>query len=43
MSMEKAQKFCKYAGSALLYDDVPTAIDNLEKALSLLKTGHFPG
>ncbi|XP_033118112.1 vacuolar protein sorting-associated protein VTA1 homolog isoform X2 [Anneissia japonica] len=35
----KAQKFCKYAGSALQYEDVPTAIENLEKALRLLRTG----
>lgn len=37
--MIKAQKFCKYAGSALNYDDVKTAIDNLHKALKLLTTG----
>lgn len=37
--MTKAQKYCKWAGSALTYDDVPTAINNLEKALRLLKTG----
>ena len=43
MSVEKVQKFCKYASSALLYDDVPTAVDNLEKALTLLKTGQHPG
>jgi len=35
----KAQKFCKFAGSALQYEDVPTAISNLQKALSLLTTG----
>ncbi|XP_071955147.1 vacuolar protein sorting-associated protein VTA1 homolog [Antedon mediterranea] len=35
----KAQKFCKFAGSALQYEDVPTAVENLEKALQLLKTG----
>lgn len=35
----KAQKYCKYAGSALNYDDVKTAIDNLQKALTLLTTG----
>jgi vacuolar protein sorting-associated protein VTA1 len=34
-----AQKLCKYASSALTYDDVPTAIDNLQKALRLLQTG----
>lgn len=37
--MIKAQKYCKYAGSALNYDDVKTAIDNLQKALTLLTTG----
>ncbi|KAF5288729.1 hypothetical protein FQA39_LY15301 [Lamprigera yunnana] len=37
--MEKAQKYCKWAGSALAYDDVNTAVDNLEKALALLRTG----
>ncbi|EDV95900.1 vacuolar protein sorting-associated protein VTA1 homolog [Drosophila grimshawi] len=34
-----AQKYCKYAGSALNYDDVKTAIENLQKALKLLSTG----
>lgn len=34
-----AQKLCKYASSALTYEDIPTAVDNLEKALRLLKTG----
>ena len=38
-TMIKAQKFVKYAGSALTYEDVPTAIDNLQKALRLLTTG----
>jgi len=37
--MTKAQKYCKYAGSALNYDDVKSAIENLEKALHLLTTG----
>ncbi|KAK4879507.1 hypothetical protein RN001_007653 [Aquatica leii] len=37
--IEKAQKYCKWAGSALTYDDVNTAINNLQKALSLLQTG----
>ncbi|PNF30949.1 putative vacuolar protein sorting-associated protein VTA1 [Cryptotermes secundus] len=37
--MNKAQKYCKWAGSALNYDDVPTAITNLQKALTLLQTG----
>ncbi|XP_063954191.1 vacuolar protein sorting-associated protein VTA1 homolog isoform X3 [Lytechinus pictus] len=36
---DKAQKFCKFAVSALQYDDVITAIENLEKALRLLQTG----
>lgn len=35
----KAQKYCKFAGSALNYDDIPEAINNLEKALRLLRTG----
>ncbi|KAJ8355840.1 hypothetical protein SKAU_G00186340 [Synaphobranchus kaupii] len=29
----RAQKYCKYAGSALQYEDVGTAIQNLQKAL----------
>lgn len=37
-----SQKFCKFANSALLYDDIPTAVANLEKALKLLKTGQKP-
>lgn len=36
----KAQKYCKYASSALDYDDKNTAIDNLTKALNLLTQGH---
>ncbi|XP_060082018.1 vacuolar protein sorting-associated protein VTA1 homolog isoform X1 [Ylistrum balloti] len=36
---QKALKFCKYASSALQYEDSPTAIDNLTKALKLLSTG----
>ncbi|XP_046980063.1 vacuolar protein sorting-associated protein VTA1 homolog isoform X1 [Schistocerca americana] len=39
----KAQKYCKWASSALNYDDVPTAIENLEKALVLLRTGADTG
>lgn len=39
-SMAQAQKFCKYASSALTYEDIPTAVDNLQKALRLLTTGH---
>uniref|UniRef100_A0AAV2K917 Vta1 C-terminal domain-containing protein n=1 Tax=Knipowitschia caucasica TaxID=637954 RepID=A0AAV2K917_KNICA len=34
-----AQKYCKYAGSALQYEDVSTAVQNLQKALKLLTTG----
>lgn len=36
---QKAMKFCKYASSALQYEDPTTAIDNLTKALKLLTTG----
>nr|SVE75470.1 EOG090X0GPB [Daphnia dolichocephala] len=35
----QAQKHCKYASSALTYEDVPTAIDNLQKALHVLQAG----
>lgn len=35
----RAQKYCKYAGSALQYEDVSTAVQNLQKALKLLTTG----
>ncbi|XP_077443942.1 vacuolar protein sorting-associated protein VTA1 homolog [Stigmatopora argus] len=35
----RAQKYCKYAGSALQYEDVATAVLNLQKALVLLTTG----
>ncbi|XP_030627568.1 vacuolar protein sorting-associated protein VTA1 homolog isoform X2 [Chanos chanos] len=35
----RAQKYCKYAGSALQYEDVATAVQNLQKALKLLTTG----
>ncbi|XP_043480040.1 vacuolar protein sorting-associated protein VTA1 homolog isoform X3 [Leptopilina heterotoma] len=35
----KAQKLIKWAGSALNYDDVPTTVLNLQKALHLLTTG----
>ncbi|XP_076653653.1 vesicle trafficking 1 [Halictus rubicundus] len=37
--MNKAQKLIKWAGSALNYDDVPTAVLNLRKAINLLTTG----
>ena len=36
---QQAIKFCKFAGSALQYEDNDTAIDNLNKALKLLTTG----
>ncbi len=32
-----AQKYTKFASSALNFDDVPTAIENLKKALNLLE------
>lgn len=38
----KAQKYCKWASSALNYDDVKTAITNLRNALELLQTGRDP-
>jgi len=31
------QKCCKFAISALNYEDIQTAIDNLEKSLKILK------
>ncbi|CAH0556619.1 unnamed protein product [Brassicogethes aeneus] len=37
--IQKAQKFCKYATSALNYDDVKTAVENLQKALNMLQFG----
>ncbi|XP_012261377.2 vacuolar protein sorting-associated protein VTA1 homolog [Athalia rosae] len=40
--MNKAQKYVKWAGSALNYDDVSTAVMNLQKALHLLTTGQDP-
>ncbi|EZA58733.1 Vacuolar protein sorting-associated protein VTA1-like protein [Ooceraea biroi] len=40
--ISKAQKFIKWAGSALDYDDVPTSVMNLRKALHLLTTGQEP-
>lgn len=33
----KAQKMCKFASSALEYDDVAGAVDYLSQALHLLK------
>ncbi|XP_003746613.1 vacuolar protein sorting-associated protein VTA1 homolog [Galendromus occidentalis] len=38
----KAQKYCKYANSALTYEDINTAVLNLHKALALLTTGVDP-
>lgn len=38
----KAQKYCKWASSALNYDDAKTAIMNLKNALELLQTGRDP-
>ena len=38
----KAQKYIKWAGSALNYDDIPTSVLNLQKALHLLTTGKDP-
>ena len=35
----KAQKMCKFAVSALDYEDVTGAIEYLNKSLHLLKTG----
>jgi vacuolar protein sorting-associated protein VTA1 len=32
----KAQKYCKWAGSALNYDDVKTAIENLQKGIKII-------
>ncbi|KAF9926483.1 hypothetical protein FBU30_003954 [Linnemannia zychae] len=36
----QVQKHCKWTISALTYDDIPTAIENLEKALALLRPYH---
>ncbi|XP_061709778.1 vacuolar protein sorting-associated protein VTA1 homolog [Cydia pomonella] len=38
----KAQKYCKWASSALNYEDMKTAITNLKNALELLQTGRDP-
>ncbi|KAK9503302.1 hypothetical protein O3M35_011903 [Rhynocoris fuscipes] len=35
----KAQKYCKFAASALNYDDVADAVNYLQKALRILETG----
>jgi vacuolar protein sorting-associated protein VTA1 len=39
----KAQKLCKFASSALEYQDVQGAVEYLEKAMRLLKTGKEEG
>ncbi|XP_074656435.1 vacuolar protein sorting-associated protein VTA1 homolog [Tubulanus polymorphus] len=36
---QQAMKYCKYASSALQYEDSATAVDNLNKALRLITTG----
>lgn len=36
---QKGIKYCKYASSAMQYEDAATAIANLSKALKLLTTG----
>lgn len=36
----KAQKYCKFASSALNYEDVTTAVEYLQKCLKILQTGH---
>lgn len=39
VEFQQAAKLARYAASALDYEDVPTAIMNLNKALKLLQTG----
>jgi len=39
-SIDKAQKHAKFAVSALSFNDVPTAVDNLRTALALLTQSH---
>ena len=39
IEFQQAAKLARYAASALDYEDVPTAIMNLNKALKLLQTG----
>lgn len=39
----KVQKLCKFASSALEYEDVQGAIEYMEKAMRLLKTGKEEG
>ena len=38
LMIAEVQKMCKYAISALNYEDVTTAVDNLEKALRMLNS-----
>lgn len=38
---EKASKWCKFAIGALTFDDIPTALTNLENAVYLLKNGAY--
>lgn len=40
--VSKAQKFIKWASSALDYDDISTSVMNLRKAIHLLTTGQEP-
>ncbi|ORZ11655.1 Vta1 like-domain-containing protein [Lobosporangium transversale] len=40
LSIPKFRSIVKWTVSALTYDDIPTAIDNLEKALALLRPYH---
>jgi len=40
--ISRVQKLCKYAISALDYQDTPTAVDNLTKALYMCQTGQEP-
>lgn len=35
----KAQKYCKWAGSAITYEDIKSAVENLQKGLHLLQFG----
>lgn len=37
--IQKALKYCKYAGSELNFDNMQSAIENLTRRLHLLQTG----
>jgi len=37
--IERIQKLCRFAGSALNYKDSKTAIDNLQRAINILRVG----